>query len=166
MPPIDESTGFHDYRLTTSTGLSFAPRIPIREPEIWGAFFDQLAAAGVAHDVAASVPDDFRGAVLFLDVSLTDWGSGLPSGVADRPRAWPGLLGLLARVLRAALPSDDPRLIEFAAPWPMTVGNGGKGSNIVEPELLELASRFRSVENADPLAGHRVDDLAARAADP
>jgi hypothetical protein len=46
------------------------------------------------------------------------------------------------------------------------VGPIGKGSSIVEPELLELASHFRSVENADPLAGHRVDDLAASTADP
>lgn len=161
QPPIDESAGFHDYRLTTSNGLSFSPRIPIKEPKVWGSFFQQLSAAGLADDVAASVPDAFREAVLFLDVSLMDWGSGLPSGIADRPRAWPGLLGLLARVVRSSLPSNDPRLTEFAAPWPMTVGAGGKGSTIVEPELLELASRFRSVENADPLAGHRVDDLAA-----
>jgi hypothetical protein len=46
------------------------------------------------------------------------------------------------------------------------VGPIGKGSSLVEPELLELVSHFRSVENADPLAGSRVEDFAAPAPEP
>ena len=169
LPSIDEATRILDYRLSTRDGVTFAPRIPAKGATasvIWDDLFEQLSTVGVGHEIAAGVPDRFREAVLFLDASLMDWGSVLPSGVADRPRDWPGLLGLLARVLRDSVPSDDPRFAEFAAPWPMTVGASGKGSTIVEPELLELTSHFSSVENADPLAGHRVDDLAGRAADP
>ena len=167
LPSIDEATGFLDYRLTAAGGFSMIPRLPARAATtevIWDGFFEQLGAAGLIQHLTADIPDSFRDAVLFLDVSLTEFGQG---EVADRPRDWPGLLGLLARVLRSNLPSDDPRLAEFAIPWTMRrVGPSGRGSSIVEPELLELASQFRSVENADPLAGHRVDELAARRPDP
>lgn len=167
LPSIDEATGFLDYRLTAAGGFSMVPRIPARgatKEAIWDGFFEQLDAAGLSQDLAANVPDGFRAPVLFLDVSLKEIGA---EEAADRPRDWPGLLGLLARVLRSTLSPDDPRLVEFATPWAMRrVGPKGRGSSIVEPELLELASHFRSVENADPLAGHRVDDLTASAADP
>ncbi len=166
LPTIDEATGFTDYRLTAAGGFTFAPRIPARgatKDVIWDGLFDQLGAVGLSEILAASVPEDFRAAVLFLDVSLMD--PAVPPGeVADRPRDWPGLLGFLARVLRSELPPDDPRLAKFATPWSMRrVGPIGKGTSVVEPELLELASHFRSVDNADPLAGHRVDDLTAQA---
>jgi hypothetical protein len=171
LPTTDEATGFLDYRLTAVGGFSMVPRIPVRgatKEVIWDGLFEQLGAAGLIQGLTADVSESFRDAVLFLDVSLMELGSdSAPGGVADRPRYWPGLLGLLARVLRSTLSSDDPRLVEFATPWTMRrVGPIGKGSSIVEPELLELASHFRSVENADPLAGHRVDDLAASTADP
>lgn len=171
LPSIDEATGLLEYRLITRSGWTFAPQIPARGATtsvIWDGLFEQLAARDLVRHIAGEVPDTFRAPVLFLDVSLMDWSSTMePGAIADRARDWPGLLGLLARVLRAALPADDPRITKFAMPWTMVrEGPSGKGSTLVEPELLELASRFRAVENADPLAGHRVDDLAASATDP
>lgn len=166
LPSIDEATGFLDYRLIATGDFSFSPRIPARgatKDVIWDGLFDQLGATGLRAKLAASVPEDFRAAVLFLDVSLMEWSSAMqPGGVADRPRDWPGLLGLLARVVRSELLPDDPQLAEFATPWTMRrIGPTGRGSSLVEPELLELVSHFRSVENADPLAGSRVEDCAA-----
>lgn len=163
---MDEATGFLDYRLTAAGDFAFRPRIPAREATgevIWDGMFEQLRAAGLSTRLAAGIPAGFRAAVLFLDVSLAELGSEVGSGEAmNRPRDWPGLLGLLARVVRSALPEGDPRLEELATPWTMRrVGPTRRGSSLVEPELLELASHFRSVENADPLAGSRVEDFAS-----
>jgi hypothetical protein len=76
LPPMDEATGFLDYRLTASGDLSYRPLLPARDATgrvIWDGLFEQLRAAGLGQKLLADIPVDFRHAVLFLDVSLMEW---------------------------------------------------------------------------------------------
>ena len=52
-----------------------------------------------------------------------------------------------------------------AEAWRMTVGDSKRGIGIVDLDLLELVSRFRSVENADPLSDHLAQEVLGETRD-
>lgn len=113
-----------------------------------------LAASGAGGEMVAHLPQGLAEAVLFLDSSLSP--SPLPIHAEGDNLAYAsrGVVEVLAHLLRAA-PREGLDVGRYSTPWPLGVGPFEKGTSSSDPAVLELVSRFASVENADPLADYR-----------
>lgn len=149
----------HVLRLTlrTSDGLKLSRQLAPAEPaELHTQLAQALVEAGLADRLVASLPDGLADAVLFLDRSLSP--DPLPTGdsVDNIAYSTRGVVEVLAAAIRAA--TDTPESAD--GPWPMTVGAMDRG--LLNADELELVSRFRSVENADPLSDRRPDEVLGK----
>lgn len=158
----EDSARWIELKLSTRQGIDESLRIPAAEPDLWAAFARGLSpdqVARLAHDIPAS----FRPAILFLDDGLADWLSGIAAGAATEPRKPTDLIRVLADALRSTFPQAPGFALESDSRL-LTIGPTRHGRGIVEPEILELTARFRSVENADPLARHHVEEVTGAGA--
>ncbi len=162
MPENQVTLGF---KLTTRDGLAFERELPLVSSltlpyqELAGA----LREAGLADQLAAEMPVGLSDATRFLDTSMSPK-LGSHEGFGD-DEAYPlrGVVEVLVNVTSSepAEPSGGE-----GEPWVMTVGEIQKGIGVVDPSLLELVSRFRSVDNADPLSDHRAREVLSQDRDP
>jgi len=109
----------------------------------------RAAAAGEA--LVARLPEGLAQAILFLDASLSPHPLQTRTEGDNFAHGLRGVVEVLADVLRAA-PPEGLDLGRYATPWPMTVGPMVRGTSSSDPVVLEFVSRFRSVQNADPLS--------------
>lgn len=145
-----------ELRLSTNQGVEEVLRIPATEPDFWAAFARDLSP-DQASRIAHSIPADFRPGVIFLDDCLKRW-LGVAGDTATEPREPTDLIRVLADALRRTFPEAQRWAVEPDARR-LAIGPNHRGSGIVEPEILELTARFQSVENADPLARHHVEEV-------
>lgn len=140
-------------QLLSRDGVRFERELDLADPEeLYRRFADELVAADQAEPLTAGMPPGLNETVFFLDASMSPspWPSDSQDNVAFSLRP---VIEVLAHVLdeRVGQATAGPR-----EPWAMTVGSMEKGTGLVDPEQLAFVSRFRSVENADPLSDHRA----------
>ncbi len=155
--------------LTTPGGLYFERELPMLKwsERPYRAFGTALGTTDSADGLVASIPAGLSDAIFFLDSSMSP-GPGPQEGSENTiARPMRGVIEVLATVLettrREAVGAPDEAEVE---PWVMTVSEGRKGIGVVDPNLLGLVSRFRSVENADPLSDHRAREVLSQDRDP
>ena len=147
-------------KLVTREGLVFERRLALANTEAlpYQDFVADLVADGPAEELVAVRPPELVAAVFFLDAFMsqgplqTEWQD---SHVGYNMR---GVVEVLAGVFRQQAGVDAANTTRAEA-WKMTVGDFKRGIGIVDPDLLELVSRFRSVENADPLSDHLAQEI-------
>ena len=112
---------------------------------------EAVRAAAPGNDLVATMPAGLAQAILFFHTALSP--SPLETRVEGDNLAYSarGVVEVLANVLRAA-PPKGLDVERYSAPWPMTVRPMERGTSSSDPAVLELVSRFRSVENSDPLS--------------
>jgi len=121
------------------------------DPEtLHSAVAEAMRSEAAGETLAARLPEGLAQAILFLDASLSPEPLEAREGdnLAYSAR---GVVEVLADVLRAA-PPEGLEVGRYATPWPMTVRPIERGTSSSDPSVLEFVSRFRSVENADPLS--------------
>jgi hypothetical protein len=135
--------------VATSNGFTYHERLTLGTEWPSTVVFADLERQGRVGELSARLPRSLVPAILFLDASLGD-ASG-PTGAIAAPRRSRDLLGILADALRAVPPAGlDPRTLDAA--WPMANGRRRIGGTVLDPHLLEITSRFRHVDNTDPLS--------------
>lgn len=161
----DDPRDYSELRLSTRDGFERLARAPASELDSWASFLTTMDA-GELEELAKTVPPGFREAVWFLNESLMNWISAAPSGIASQPRSeMTDLFGVLASALDSQY-SEAHERSHGNHSRVMRVGESYKGRGVVEPEVLELTARFRSVDNADPLARHHVEEVTGHDAIP
>lgn len=119
-------------------------------------------SAGAGKELAARLPPGLAEAVLFLDSSMSPHPLQAHNEGDNFAHGLRGVVEILADIVRAA-PPEGLEVERYATPWPMTVRPMERGTSSSDPTVLEFISRFRSVQNSDPLS----DRLAAEVfADP
>lgn len=137
--------------LTTSTGLTYSTEVRSADggvlPDV---LLPRMAEAGIASQLAAEIPHEFRAAILFLDRSLMDAISTTEPGPVNRRRGLEGLLSLVARSLFVDEQTAEELPPVFQAP--MTIGKIHKGLDVGDEELRSLLRSFTTVSKADLLS--------------
>lgn len=148
-------------RLTTSNGQEISVDVSVAGSEDgWATFFGEATATGQLREVAAGIPRDFQPAVLFLDRWATNWLTRSDSVFDEVQSSQTELVNVLAGAIHSADRGSRPDG-EVAEARIIVRGPNQKGRGVVDPELLELTSRFRTIQNAEPLAGHYVEEVIA-----
>ncbi|MEM7049335.1 MAG: hypothetical protein AAF604_06735 [Acidobacteriota bacterium] len=145
-----------ELRLSTHKGVEEVMWISAMEPDLWAAFSRDLSS-DQADRIAHSIPADFRPAVVFLDECMTNWLAEEGRDVAE-DRGPTDLFRVLAEMLRRTFPETETWISQSDG-CRLEKGRNHRGRGIFESEILDLTSRFKTVENADPLAGHHVEEV-------
>ncbi len=111
----------------------------------------EAVRASAAGALVAGLPEGLAEAVLFLDGSLSPEPLESRSEGDNLAHGARGVVEVLAAALRAA-PPEGLDAGRWGTRWPMTVRPIERGTSSSDPMVLEFVSRFRSVQNADPLA--------------
>ncbi len=146
-------------RFAASGASPVEEELPLTEPTVpYARFAEVLAASGTGGEVVARLPVGLAEAVLFLDTSLSPTPAPLQAELDNLGYAARGVFEVLAELLRAA-PPEGLDVAGDRLPWLMSVERAQKGTATSDPAVLELTSRFRSVENADPLSDYLAAEV-------
>jgi hypothetical protein len=147
----DEKTSFR-LMLRTSDGFEFETRLPRR---LGGSFQDLLrilGESGKRNQLARSIPAPIREVIDFLTSALTN-----DNHPARRVGAGSGHL---LNVCEWAFEVDQEVSGLEGEIWQFVEKSGfHHGLTPVEPEQIELVSKFPSLENTDPMRGMKPSDL-------
>lgn len=135
--------------------------LDVVEPEtLHAAVTEAVSAAGAARQLAPRLPPELAETVLFLDSSMSPQPLQAHTEGDNFAHGLRGVVEVLADILHTA-PPEGLEVERYATPWPMTVGPMKRGTSSSDPAVLEFVSRFRSVENADPLSDRRAAEVFA-----
>lgn len=151
-------------KLSTREGLVFERRLTQTDAEVlpYQDFAASLVADGPAEHLVAR-PPELTAAVLFLEASMNQGPLQTERQDSHVVYNMRGIVEVLASVFRKQTSVGTSET--GAETWKMTFGNLRQGVTIIDPNLLELVSHFRSVENAGPLSDHRAREVLGEARD-
>ncbi len=149
------------YTFTTRDGLVFERDLPLVSSRSmsYQEFADALHEAGLADQLLAGLPAGLSDSIRFLDAFMSPELGSQEGSSANDAYILRGVIEVLVNV--AGSEPAEPSGGE-GEPWVMTVGEIRNGIGVVDPDLLELVSRFRSMDNADPLSDHRARDVLSQ----
>ncbi len=141
-------------KLSTRDGLSFERRLAQTDAAVlpYQEFAASLVADGPAERLAAR-PPELIAAVFFLDAFMSQGPLQTERQDSHNLYNMRGIVEVLANVFR------KQTSVSASETWKMTFSDLRQGVTITDSDLLELVSRFRSVENADPLSDHRAREV-------
>jgi hypothetical protein len=143
------------YKVTSSGGFALELEVPIRghSESDWGQILEATRSAGLDSRLAAQLPVGVKEAMPLLR-ALPAPAPGVES--TGQTISYPSIL----------LAGVHPPAITKRAEVHETAGPIEKGLVLTAPELLDFASRFRSVNGTEPLADHRLAAVLTPGDDP